>query len=76
MKRGDQVILNLEINEKRRSSNNIDIHHSKVFSSVNINCTNYYNLYSLHDRKTNVNLKTLYHFLKMIQYYNNIIKMN
>ena len=31
--RGEQVIFNLEINKKRRSSSDLDIHHSKVFSS-------------------------------------------
>jgi len=36
MTRGEQAIFNLEINKKRRSSNDIDIQHSKVFSSVKV----------------------------------------
>ena len=34
--RGEQALFYLKIKEKRRSSIDLDIHHSKVFSSVQI----------------------------------------
>ena len=38
--RGEQAIFNLEIKKKSGLSINPDIHHSKVFSSVDLNSYN------------------------------------
>ena len=54
--RGEQAIFNIEIKKKSGLSLNPDIHHSKVFSSDNINMLQIYQLF----KKTAPNLKFYY----------------